>query len=184
MPNCRLDQGIVPAVRWSDYAAPGKGGVALLDRGLTGREINGNMPVIYLLNATDKYYGYTNAWLSGKGPHRFEYALVAHDADWHAARTARSAWEFNCPVTLPASVQSLRRSSFLETSDNVIVEVMRRDGADIEVRLVECLGRAGDAWIALSLPHEQAALTDLLGRHPRSSTAIPSTSSASGRNRS
>jgi hypothetical protein len=39
--------------------SPGQGGVALLDRGLTGREINGNTPIIYLLNATDTYNGYT-----------------------------------------------------------------------------------------------------------------------------
>lgn len=29
---------------------------------------------------------YTSVWLSGKGQHRFEYAQVAHDADWLAAR--------------------------------------------------------------------------------------------------
>ena len=108
------------------------------------------------------------AWLrlSGKGSHRFEYALAAHEADWDAARTVQSAWEFNCPVTLAGECAVAPARSFLGTSDNVLVEVMRRDGADIEVRLVECLGQAGDAWIALYLPHEQAVLTDLLGRHP------------------
>ena len=75
-----------PAVRWSDYATPGQGGVALLDRGFSGREINGRVPILYLLNCVDKYRGYTNAWLSGQGRHHLEYALVAHDADWAAAR--------------------------------------------------------------------------------------------------
>ena len=159
--------GIVPAVRWSDYAAPGQGGVALLDRGLTGREINDRTPVIYLLNATDKYYGYTNAWLSGKGRHRFEYALVARDADWSAARVPQLAWEYNCPVTVAAGCQATKPQSFLQTSDNVIVEALRRDGADIELRLVEAYGQAGTAEFTLNLPHTSAALTDLTGARPQ-----------------
>ena len=151
-------QGIVPAVRYSDYSTPGNGGVALLDRGLSGREINGNVPIIYLYNATDKYYGYVNPWLSGKGRHRFEYALLAHGAAWNAARIPQLAWEYNAGP-MP------QIESFLNTSANVLVEVMRRDGADIELRLVECLGLAGNAEVTLNLPHESAAMTDLIGGH-------------------
>ena len=150
--------GIVPAVRYSDYSTTGKGGIALLDRGLSGREINHNVPIIYLYNATDKYYGYFNSWLSGKGEHKFEYALLAHDADWDAARIPQQAWAYN-----GAPLPSL--SSFLNTSDNVIVEAMRRDGPDIELRLVECLGLAGNAEVTLNLPHESAAMTNLVGGH-------------------
>jgi hypothetical protein len=159
--------GIVPAVRWSDYGSRGKGGVALLDRGLTGREINGQIPLIYLLNASDKYYGYTNAWLSGKGRHRFEYALVAHAVDWSAARIPQLAWEYNCPVIVAAGCRATKPQSFVQTSDNVIIEALRRAGADIELRLVEALGRAGTAEVKLNLPHTSAALTDLTGGQAR-----------------
>lgn len=159
--------GIVPAVRWSDYASPGRGGVALLDRGLSGREINDRTAVIYLLNATDKYYGYTNAWLSGRGQHRLEYALVAHEADWPTAGVPRLAWEYNCPVTLTTGCLSHPPSSFVRTSDNVILEALRRDGSDIEIRLVESLGLAGNAEVTLFLPHVDAHLTDLTGGHAR-----------------
>jgi hypothetical protein len=55
--------------------------------------------------------------------------------------------------------------SFVQTSDNVIVEVMRREGQDTELRMVECLGTSGTAEVTMSLPHQQAALTDLLGGH-------------------
>ena len=34
--------------------------------------------------------------------------------------------------------------SFVRTSDNVIVEALRREGGEIELRLAECLGRAGN----------------------------------------
>lgn len=158
-------KGIVPAVRWCDYATSGKGGVALLDRGLSGREINGNVPVLYLLNAVQKYSGYPSAWTSGKGRHTFEYALVAHDADWPAARIPQRAWEYNCPPVAVAGCRAGPPESFLKTSDNLIVEAMRRDGADIELRLVESIGVSGLAEVTLHLPHESAALTDLVGGH-------------------
>ena len=51
--------------------------------------------------------------------------------------------------------------SFLKTSNNVIVEALRREGEHIEVRLVECMGSAGTANVTLKLPHKQAVLTDL-----------------------
>ena len=157
--------GIVPAIRWTDYATAGQGGVALLDRGVPGREINGSVPVIYLLNATDKYYGYTNAWLSGKGKHSFQYALVAHDADWNGAGIPRMAWEYNSPVIVATNCQPVKPQSFVETSDNVLVEAMRRDRADIELRLVEALGQAGEAKVKLNLPYSSVAMTDLTGGH-------------------
>lgn len=157
--------GIVPAVRWTDYATPGQGGLALLDRGVPGREIDGRVPVIYLLNATDKYYGYTNSWLSGRGRHQFQYALVAHEADWAAARIPQMAWEYNAPVTVVDHCRPVPPASFVQTSDNLIVEAMRRDGADIELRLEEALGSAGQAEVKLNLPHTGAALTDLTGGH-------------------
>jgi len=159
--------GIVPAVRWSDYSSPGKGGVALLDRGLSGREINERTPILYLLNATDTYYGYPNAWLSGKGQHRLEYALVAHDAGWLTAQIPQLAWEYNCPVTVTTGCRVAKPQSFVQTSDNVIAEALRRDGADIELRLVEALGQSGTAEVILDLPHTSAVLTDLTGGRAR-----------------
>ncbi len=161
-------KGIFPAIRWSDYALPGGGGVALLDRGLPGREINDKTPVIYLFNAVEKYYGYPNAWLSGKGSHRLEYAIVPYAAGWNDARIPQMAWEYNCPPILVSGCADDRPQSFLKTSDNVIVEAMSRDGADIELRLVECLGLPGTAKVKLDLPHGEVSLTDLIGKnaHP------------------
>ena len=40
---------------------------------------------------------------------------------------------------------------------------MRRDGADIELRLVEALGQPGTAEVKVNLPHSGVALTDLTG---------------------
>ncbi len=155
-------QGITPAVRWSHYQMK-EAGLALFDRGLSGREINGSTPVIYLLNTAEKYRGYPNSWLSGAGRHLLRYALTAHAGDFRQARIPQLAWEFNQPpIALPGG--AVRRPvSFLETGGNLIVEAMRREAGEIEVRLAECLGVAGEGWVRLMLPHRGAARTDLVG---------------------
>jgi hypothetical protein len=151
-------KGITPAVRWSHYQMAGVG-VALLDQGLTGREITDNTPIIYLYNANDTYRGHTNSWLSGKGRHVLRYALLPHTGDFTTVRVAQRAWEYNTPADVPA----VKTTEFLQTSDNVIVEALRREGSEIELRLAECLGKAGTAQVTLRLPHLDAALTDMLG---------------------
>ena len=160
-------KGIVPAIRWSHYSLTGGGGVAILDRGLSGRELNEKTPIIYLLNAVDKYREYPNAWLSGKGKQHSEYALVVHGGPWGDARIPQMAWEYNCPPLLVAGRKAMAAKSFAGTSSNVIVEVIRREGTDVEMRLIECLGLPGTAEVTLNLPHRGATLTDLRGRNPK-----------------
>ena len=157
-------KGIVPAVRWIDFEFAGGGGFAILDRGLAGRELNDSTPILYLLNAEDRYVGYDNPWLSGKGQHVLPYSIVAHHSPWERARIPQMAWEYNCrPLTIPG--RSLAHpKSFIATSENVIVEAFRREANHIEVRMVECTGTAGTAEIAMRLPHTSTALTDLTGR--------------------
>jgi len=167
-------KGIVPAVRWSHYELSGGGGAALLDRGLSGREINASTPIVYLYNATDKYYGYPNPWLSGKGKHIVEYALVLHSGDWKQAGIPQLAFEFTCPPAVLAGRKAAAPQSFMQTSNNVVVESFRRVGNDIEVRMAECLGAAGTAEVTLSLPHRGAAQTDMNGEHAKPLRGGPS----------
>jgi alpha-mannosidase len=157
-------RGIVPAVRWSDYAFSGGGGFAIFDRGLSGREVNGRTPILYLINTEDEYHGYPNAWLSGKGRHLLPYSVVGYDGAWSEAHIPQMAWEYNRePVLIPGRAAT-QAQSFVETSDNVIVEAVRREGNHIEVRLVECRGLPGTATIKVLFPHQNAMLTDLVGR--------------------
>ena len=160
-------KGIVPAVGWIDYTLEGGGGVAILDRGLTGREINDRTPILYLLNATDKYYAWPNPWLSGKGKNVLAYALVAHEENWDQARIPQMAWEYNSPPIVLPGKQAIPGKSAVQTSNNLIVSVVRREGREIEMRLVECLGHAGTAEVTMNLPHQGAALTDLRGKNPQ-----------------
>jgi alpha-mannosidase len=169
-PNAALTgwtKGIVPAIRWSHYSLAGGGGGALLDRGLTGREINGRTPIIYLYNATDKYYGHPNPWLSGAGKHRFEYALLAHAGSWEETRVPHAAWEYNSPPVLVPGPTATAARSFISASTNVIVEALRRTGDEMELRLAECTGNGGSAELTIDLPHKSAWLTDLVGERRR-----------------
>jgi hypothetical protein len=157
-------KGVVPAVRWIDFSLASGGGFAILDRGLSGRELNGRTPIIYLLNAEDKYWGYDNPWLSGKGRHVLQYSVIAHQAPWERARIPHLAWEYNQGPLVVGSRAVAPPRSFVETSDNVIVEALRRERDHIELRLVEALGHAGSAEVSLNLPHHGVYLTDLMGK--------------------
>lgn len=160
-------EGILPAIRWSDYSLAGGGGLAILDQGLPGRELVGRTPVLFLMNAHDIYMGYRNAWLSGRPRQKFAFALYAHDADWDAARVAQRAWQYNCPPLVVPGVRAAKPDSLVATSDNVLVEAVRREGPFLEIRLAECLGRPGTAELTVALPHTEAFTTDLTGGHPK-----------------
>jgi alpha-mannosidase len=166
-PNVNLHgwaKGIVPAVRWIDFSLASGGGFAILDRGLSGRELNGCTAIIYLLNAEDKYWGYDNPWLSGKGRHVLQYSVIGHELPWERARIPYMAWEYNQGPLLVGNKAAAPPTSFVETSDNVIVEALRRERNHVELRLVEALGHAGRAELTLNLPHTDAYLTDLMGK--------------------
>ena len=176
-PNPELSgrsDGILPAVRWSHYTFSDGGGAAILDRGLTGRELNGNTPVLFLTNAHEIYMGYRCSWLSGKPRQKYQFALLAHDGDWDSARVPQRAWEYNAPPLIVPGVQQAEAKSFVQTSDNVVVEAMRREDEFLELRLVECLGHAGQANVSLALPHGDAFMTDLTGGHPKPLPGGPS----------
>ena len=167
-PNSNLhgwNKGIVPAIRWIDFELSGGGGVALLDRGLTGREIVGNTPIVYLFNAEDQYHKFDNPWTTGKGRHVLCYSMLPHHAPWERAAVPRAAWEYNQPPILIPDSAPQPFQSFLQTPDNIIVEAVRREDDHIELRFAESLGLAGIATIKFSLPHVSAFSTDLGGKH-------------------
>jgi alpha-mannosidase len=158
-----FSDAISPAVRWSDYGVAGGGGLALLDRGLTCHELNGNTVTLALLNAQSHYRKLANTVLAGQGRHTFAYALWPHSGSWQQARIPQRAWEFNTPVLAQAGRLAAKETSFLATSPNMIVEAVRRIGPDIELRMVEWTGTAGEAEVTLRLPHSNARITNLMG---------------------
>ena len=158
-------KGILPVIRWSDYEFHSGGGVALLDRGVPAREFVGQKAIILLNQAAgDKYYYRDSTIMADKGEHTYSYALIAHDEKWDQINIPAEAWEYNSDVVAYRGGSISESVSFLETSENVIVEALRRVADEIEIRLVECKGKSGVAQIQLKLPHESAAMTDMLGK--------------------
>jgi alpha-mannosidase len=159
---------IRPAIRWSSYDLQQGGTLALLDRGTPGREVQGNIVSIQLLNAHEAYRGYPNPSLSGRPTHRFAYAMLVGEDGWPALDVPRRAWEFNAaPWVRPSHLPADTQRSWLETSANVIVESVRREGDQLEVRFVDWTGQGGDAEVRVNAPHRSAARTDLLGERPQ-----------------
>jgi alpha-mannosidase len=161
------NNGILPVIRWSHYTLEDGLGVGLLDRGVPGRELVDHTAIILLHNTVD-YFGpdTMTGWMSGQGKQRYEYALIAHQTPWEQARIPQHAWEYNAPPLMAAGVELRDGKSYVETSENVIVEALRRTGNEIEIRLVECNGVGGRAMVKVNLPHQGAALTNLLGHTP------------------
>jgi len=97
---------------------------------------------------------------------------MAHEADWKDARIPQVAFEYNCPPLVVNGVAKAASAAFVETSGNLVVEAVRREGKYIELRMVECLGLPGDAEVTVSLSHDQALLTDLVGGRPFAVSAL------------
>lgn len=163
-----ITEGIIPVIRWSDYTLHNGGGVALLDRGLPARELVNNTPILLLHNVCDTYYKHKVTWLNHSGKQTYEYALLVREKPWHQENVPQQAWEYNCPVISVPGRSVTATRSFIKTSENVIIQALRRCGSEIELRMFECLGRPGKARVRVNLPHTTAALTNLLGQKCRS----------------
>lgn len=178
-----IAQGITPAIRWSDYTLAGGGGVALLDRGVPARELAGNTAILLLHNICDAYgfdwpikgkkYGRPSASYNHLGRQSYEYALVVREHPWDQSRVPQMAWEYNSPVIVTPGRATDGPCSFVDASDNMIVEAIRREGGEIEIRMVECTGNGGTATIKVNLAHTAAATSNFVGgeRRPLSGSA-------------
>lgn len=157
-------KGIIPVIRWCDYELENGGGLALLDRGSPAREFADQKAIILLNHAAgDKYY-YRDSYVMTDGRHQtYSYAVIAHDQDWNRIDIPRKAWEYNSPVISYHGGSVSTPTSFVQTSNNVIVEALRRVQDEIEIRIVECTGQAGQARIRINLDHAKAEMTNLLG---------------------
>jgi hypothetical protein len=141
--------------------------LAHLDRGLPARELVANTPILLLHNVCDTYYNRKVTRMNHIGSQTYEYALLIHEQPWNQADIPQRAWEYNCPVLAMVGQSVPKAPSLVETSNNVIVQALRPDGAEIELRLAECLGEKAKARLKVNLPHSRAVLTNLLGRNPR-----------------
>jgi len=156
---------VMPALGWSDYRLAAGGGLTLVEDGLAMHEFAPDRLTLGLINAVGAYRGLPNEELRGLGKHQFRFALIPHEGDWRVAEAPRRAREFSSPPLYFEQGQPL--GELVRTSDNLMLEAVRRDGRDLEVRLTEWKSEAGMAWVECLVPHRAARRTNLLGEEPQ-----------------
>ena len=137
--------------------------MAILDRGIPGRELIDKTAILLLRNTCDAYalsckihdqpFSRPSEWMSGKGKHRFQYALLAHNKTGPkpvsrgglGSTTVRSSLCRACPPTRSEMLWRLQATCSSRRS--------RREGDEIELRMVECLGQMGSGSVEVKLPH-------------------------------
>jgi alpha-mannosidase len=168
-----------PAQEWVDYSGAGHG-VALLNVGLPGNLVSGNLMMLSLLRsqtlggyvAGDQPDMTSNTGLELGRERTLHYALQPHNGNWRDAKVWQSGMEFAHPLLcrkalphpgpLPASWAMLSVSN-----SNVVVTAVTpgRDNAAI-VRLYEAAGQPSPA-VALTFANQitSAAEVNLMEDH-------------------
>lgn len=150
-----------PVLKWVDTSSDEIGGVALFNRGLPDHEVHGGLYWLTLMRSIDYTFfrpgDSPNAL--GQGRHRFEYALMPHKRGWRQARVVAAAWAYNEPLIatwisggLAGRRKAEGKTSFLRTSENIIVTVLRREGDAVLIRTLESYGERAIAEIRWCKP--------------------------------
>ena len=150
-------EGEMPAQHWMDYA-DGEHGLAVLNRGLPGNGVEGDVATVALLKCTSLKEGYgeiggfnkstktTDGYEKGV-EHRFDVALVPHAGDWRDAELVRRGAEMNRPLvavkTGTHEGDLAPRASFWSLNHgNVVLSAVRACGDGAVVRVYEAHGKA------------------------------------------
>ena len=145
-----------PAQNWIDYS-DGSRGVALINRGLPGNNIaDGTLMLSLLRSARISAYPFFGGYEPGVSSdlglelgvtRAFDYALVAHEGDWRAAKVYEAGWEFNNPLLVrkvAVHAGSLpKRWGLLEVSQHDVVVSALKPGPEgrVVLRVYEAAGR-------------------------------------------
>lgn len=169
-------EGEYPAQNWVDVG-DGTRGVALLNRGIPGHSLVGNVLTSSLMKCS-KVVTYQGGGYSGEASdsagfelgvrHRYEQALVPHDGSWSAAQLTRAGQEFNTPLLVVKTTAHdgvLPGSGSLVSIDSpsIVLHAMFVEGNQLVVRLAEAAGRPAEGRITFGWPIGKAEETDLDG---------------------
>ncbi|MDA0338004.1 MAG: glycosyl hydrolase-related protein, partial [bacterium] len=175
--------GEFPAQNWMDYSDADRG-LALLNRGLPGNNVDQGVMLLSLLKATALKEGYGESGGFSKSTkttdgyelgvtHEFDYALVPHQGDWRDAKICRRGMEFNRPLLgLKATRHEgplPQRFSLIEVDgDSLAVSTVRDTPAGMVVRVYETGGRARTgAQLRFAFPLLEACETNLIEQEAR-----------------
>ncbi len=175
--------GEFAAQHWMDYG-DGEQGIAVLNRGLPGNNVENGVMMLSLLKATALKEGYgegggwdnktktTDGYELGVR-HEFDHALAPHAGDWRQAQLSRRGAEFNRPLlglkTTNHPGRLPRRFSLIELEgEHVAVSAVRQGAEGTVVRVYETAGQ-GQAGVQLhfAFPLAKAEETNLIEKEAR-----------------
>jgi alpha-mannosidase len=152
----------VCAQKWVDLSE-GDQGVALLNDGKYGHDVQGNVIRMSLLRAPKAPDPECDM-----GLHRFSYVLMPHFGSYHHAGVVQAAYALNAPVRhaflQPSAGEQGTLPPFVACDGrNVVIESVKRaeDGDGVIVRLYECHNSRGIAELSCAVPPKSACLCDL-----------------------
>ncbi|MBD3174578.1 MAG: hypothetical protein GF320_05335 [Armatimonadia bacterium] len=172
-------EGEFPAQSWMDVS-DGTRGLAILNRGLPGNNVEQGVAMLSLLKCTalDEGYGEVGGYTRDKKTsdgyelgvrHEFDYALVPHGGTWREADLVRRGQELNRPLipvkTAPSAGRLPARHSFVQVAHpSVAASALRRDGERLVLRVYETQGReARGVTVTVTADLASAWVADLLG---------------------
>ena len=152
----------VCAQKWVDLSE-GDLGVALLNDGKYGHDINGNLMRMSLLRAPK-----APDPMCDMGIHRFSYVLLPHFGPYNYADVVHAAYAHNSPLRYafiePTSGSAEQMDPLVTCDDrNIVIETVKKaeDSDDLIVRLYECHNSRGHAELyCINIPSE-AVICDL-----------------------
>jgi alpha-mannosidase len=182
-------EGEFPAQTWLDYGDSEKG-VAVLNRGLPGNNVEDGVLLLALLKCTSIAEGYGEVGGFSKSTktsdgyelgvnHQFDYALLPHAGDWRAAQLYRRGAELNRPLIVQkTSVHPGRlpgRLSLVAVSaPNVVLSAVKTGKDNLILRLYEAEGRPAPRVVLTSaFDIESATDTDLLEKETDALALVP-----------
>jgi alpha-mannosidase len=171
-------EGEYPAQNWVDVS-DGTYGVALLNRGIPGHSLVGNVLTSSLMKCTKvvdySAGGYSPAARDVRGfeigvDHYFEQAILPHAGNWQSSQVYREGMAFNVPLILrKATVHSgtlPSSGSFVSlNSEHMMLHALYAEGDKWVLRVVEAQGEAIEGKLSLRWPLRAAHATDFLGEN-------------------
>ena len=152
----------VCAQKWVDLSE-GDLGVALLNDGKYGHDINGNVMRMSLLRAPKAPDPECDM-----GVHRFSYVLLPHFGPYNYADVVHAAYAHNAPIRYafiePTSGTEKQLDPLVTCDDrNIVIETVKKaeDSDDIIVRLYECHNSRGHAELYCINAPSEAVICDL-----------------------
>ncbi|HOX36354.1 MAG TPA: GNAT family N-acetyltransferase [Candidatus Brocadiia bacterium] len=173
----RLEEGVFWALNWVDYSDGTKGFTFMAEPGTQGfRYVAQTRLLEHILHKAISHK--TEGWMShmhrcreGLGRQHFRYAVMLHKGNWRSAGLPGGeiewAWPLEGCVWNQGACNGVKARSWSPvrfSSGHSRLTAIHRDGPDMVVRIVECVGMKDNARLECERDIASARKTDFLGK--------------------